>query len=204
LILFIHPNFLKIDINNVGSMSQFLYAHNHPNYDDVEASKWQAAQVSTLSLMNCLARIFVGKSLRPLRSSLLLLIRDTTTLGLISDFAKTNYDVPRSYGMTLIAFILLVSQIVAANVTDVSYLWISSLLLGLGYGSASSLLPHVCLEWFGLRMFFLPPSIATKKTDSIKNIFFSHFRRELGLSNRGTDSSWKPLQLHFRAECRCA
>jgi hypothetical protein len=48
------------DINNVGSMSQALYAHKNPIYDEVEASRWQATQVSAISLMNFLGRIFIG------------------------------------------------------------------------------------------------------------------------------------------------
>ena len=48
-------------------MSQFLYAHNHSNYDDVEASRWQAAQVSTISVMNFSGRLIIGEffTLRP-------------------------------------------------------------------------------------------------------------------------------------------
>ena len=41
-------------------MSQCLYAYNNPNYDDVAGSGWQAAQVSTISIMNFLGRIFIG------------------------------------------------------------------------------------------------------------------------------------------------
>lgn len=48
-------------MNNVGSMSQFLYAYKNPNYDDVEAARWQAAQVSAISLMNFSGRIFIGE-----------------------------------------------------------------------------------------------------------------------------------------------
>ncbi|KAF8812696.1 MFS general substrate transporter [Phlegmacium glaucopus] len=119
-------------MNNVGSMSQFLYAHKNSNYDDAEASRWQASQVSTISLMNFLGRIFIG---------------------LISDFVKNKYDTPRSYSITLVASILLVSQIVAANVRDISHLWMASSLLGLAHGCAFSLFPTVCLEWFGISTF---------------------------------------------------
>ena len=52
---------LFIDINNVGSMSQCLYAYNNPYYDDAVGSGWQAAQVSTISIMNFSGRIFIGK-----------------------------------------------------------------------------------------------------------------------------------------------
>ena len=48
-------------MNNVGSISQALYAKTHTVYDDVEASKWQAAQVSILSLANFAGRILIGK-----------------------------------------------------------------------------------------------------------------------------------------------
>ena len=60
---------------------------------------------------------------------------------------------PRSYAFILIASTLLVSQIVAANITDVSHLWIASSMVGLAHGSASLLVPAVCLEWFGMRVF---------------------------------------------------
>ncbi len=50
----------KLDINNVGSMSQVLYAHEAQQYDDAKAAGWQAAQVSTISLTNFLGRIFIG------------------------------------------------------------------------------------------------------------------------------------------------
>lgn len=138
------------DMNNVGSMSQFLYAHDNSNYDDVEAARWQAAQVSTISVMNCLGRIFLGKQ----SSFLPLLSPHIATPGLISDFIKNKYDMPRSYSITIVASLLLVSQIVAANVEDVSHLWIASSILGLAHGGASSLFPTVCLEWFGMGMVF--------------------------------------------------
>ena len=48
------------DINNVGSISQALYAKGNPNYDELEASRWQAAQVSTLSIFNFAGRIIIG------------------------------------------------------------------------------------------------------------------------------------------------
>ena len=42
-------------------MSQALYAHQNPKYDEVEASGWQATQVSAISLMNFSGRIFIGE-----------------------------------------------------------------------------------------------------------------------------------------------
>jgi hypothetical protein len=51
------------DINNVGSMSIALSAKDDPSFDKDVAAKWQAAQVSTLSIMNFCGRIFIGELL---------------------------------------------------------------------------------------------------------------------------------------------
>ena len=49
-----------LDINNVGSISQSLYAYNNPQYDEAQALRWQAAQVSAISLTNFGGRILIG------------------------------------------------------------------------------------------------------------------------------------------------
>jgi len=54
---------MDADINNVGSIALALYAQSNPEYDHLEASKWQVAQVSTLSLGNCAGRIVIGSVL---------------------------------------------------------------------------------------------------------------------------------------------
>ncbi|KAF9546306.1 MFS general substrate transporter [Agrocybe pediades] len=119
-------------INNVGSMSQALYAHQHPVYDEKEAAGWQATQVSTISLMNFSGRIFIG---------------------LVSDFAKNKYDIPRSYCLVLVTFMIFTSQVLTAVEDRIENLWVASSILGLAYGSAFSLFPNVCLEWFGMPHF---------------------------------------------------
>jgi len=113
-------------------MSQTLYAHETPaaQYDPSTAARWQATQVSTISVTNFLGRIFIG---------------------LVSDFSKHTYSLPRSYCLTLVSVMFLLSQLVTIGVTSISTLWIASLLLGLAYGSVFSLFPTVCLEWFGMR-----------------------------------------------------
>ena len=143
------PHFVDdyfIDINNVGSMSQCLYAYNNPNYDDVVGSGWQAAQVSTISIMNFSGRIFIGKYI----FSFILSLYSFYT-GLISDFTKNKYGMPRSYCLILVAVIFFISQVATSIINDIAHLWIASALVGLAYGSAFSLLPTVCVEWFGLR-----------------------------------------------------
>ena len=60
---------------------------------------------------------------------------------------------PRSYCLTLVAVMFFISQVVTGTINDIAHLWISSALLGLAYGSAFSLFPTVCLEWFGMRKY---------------------------------------------------
>ncbi|KAJ2914144.1 hypothetical protein MD484_g6264, partial [Candolleomyces efflorescens] len=114
-------------INNVGSMSQALYAFNNPAYDPKKAAQWQSVQVSSISLMNC--------------------------AGVISDFAKNKFDIPRSYCLVLVSLTCCISQIIAVRVDHIADLWVASSVLGLGYGAVFSLLPTVCLEWFGMPHF---------------------------------------------------
>lgn len=41
-------------------MSRSLYAHNNLEYDEAQALRWQAAQVSVISLTNFGGRILMG------------------------------------------------------------------------------------------------------------------------------------------------
>ncbi|KAE9405843.1 MFS general substrate transporter [Gymnopus androsaceus JB14] len=120
-------------INNVGSMAQILYLHeNYPEYNEIEVSRWQATQVSTISLVGFVGRIFIG---------------------ILSDFSKAHFALPRSYLFILVTATALASQIVASQVDVVSHLWRSSGLLGFGYGMLFSLSTSIVSEWFGLAHF---------------------------------------------------
>ncbi|KAJ7125293.1 major facilitator superfamily domain-containing protein [Mycena epipterygia] len=119
-------------INNVGSMSQALFAKGNPTYDEGEASRWQATQVSTISIMNFAGRIIIG---------------------LISDNVKNRLGWPRSYSLILVSTLFLSSQLLAAQIDDVTNLWKASALVGLAYGTIFGLFPTVCIEFFGLLHF---------------------------------------------------
>ncbi|KAJ7070365.1 major facilitator superfamily domain-containing protein [Mycena belliarum] len=119
-------------INNVGSMSQALFAKGNPAYDEVEASRSQATQVSMISIMNFFGRILIG---------------------LISDSVKNRFGLPRSYSLVLVSTLFFFSQLLAAQITDVTDLWKASLLVGLSYGTIFGLFPTVCIEFFGLSHF---------------------------------------------------
>ena len=132
-------------------MSRSLYAHNNPEYDDAQVVAWQAAQVSAISLTNFGGRLLIGT---PTRISFISHLPNFFFwTGFISDFAKSIYGTPRSHCLVLVAFLYLLSQVVVANISDISNLWIASTLLGSAHGFFSGLLPTLCLEWFGLREF---------------------------------------------------
>ncbi|KAF8531646.1 major facilitator superfamily domain-containing protein [Gautieria morchelliformis] len=119
-------------INNVGTIAQALLAKGNPDYDRIKAVHLQTAQVSLISLANCGSRIAFGAG---------------------ADFLKSRYAIHRSYLMSLVSILLMVSQIVGALVEDPNHLWLASLLLGSGYGGIFGLLPTVTMEWFGLAHF---------------------------------------------------
>ena len=135
-----------IDINNVGSISQALYAKTHAVYDDVEASKWQAAQVSILSLGNFAGRVLIGE----VCASLTCLILTNCIPGIISDFAHTRLRLPRAYCLCIVSSLFIISQATAIIVSSVETLWVATLLLGLAYGSLFGSCPTIIIEWFGL------------------------------------------------------
>ncbi|GBE79045.1 predicted protein [Sparassis crispa] len=119
-------------INNVGSISQALFAKGNPDYDGVKASQWQATQVSVISVMNCLGRIGIG---------------------ILADFTKTYLHHPRSCCITLIAALFILSQVMLYNVENVGELWKTSAVLGSAYGCLFGLFPTLTIEWFGLSHF---------------------------------------------------
>ncbi|KAG2072860.1 MFS general substrate transporter [Suillus decipiens] len=116
-------------INNVGSISQALYAKGNPNYDELEASRWQAAQVSTLSVCNFAGRILIG---------------------LIADLIRFRLRLPRVYCFCIVSTLFVVSQLSAISVNDVAHLWKATALLGLAYGSLFGIAPTIVIDWFGL------------------------------------------------------
>lgn len=116
-------------INNVGSISQALYAKGNPNYDELEASRWQAAQVSTLSICNFAGRILIG---------------------LIADMFRYRLHLPRAYCFCIVSTLFVVSQLAVISVDDVAHLWKATALLGLAYGSLFGIAPTIIIDWFGL------------------------------------------------------
>lgn len=119
-------------INNVGSVAQALLAKGNPDYDDVESSRWQSIQVSTVSVMNFAGRICIG---------------------VIADFTKNRLSLRRTYCISLVALMFLVSQFMAISIADVHDLHKASAMLGFAYGSMFGLFPTITIEWFGIAHF---------------------------------------------------
>jgi len=137
---------LDADINNVGSIALALYAQLNPEYDDVQASKWQAAQVSTLSIGNFAGRIIIGSILPPFFLS----CYTDTCIGLISDFMHTHLHTPRAYCLCIVSSLFIISQVLALSISNVNTLWFATVLLGFSYGSLFGTMPAIMIDWFGL------------------------------------------------------
>ncbi|KAF8959541.1 MFS general substrate transporter [Flammula alnicola] len=167
-------------INNVGSMSQALYAYKNAKYDEVEASGWQATQVSAISLMNFCGRIFIG---------------------LVSDFAKNRYDMPRSYSLVLVASFFFVSQVVAATEDHIENLWVASALLGLAHGSVFSLFPTVCLEWFGMPHFSENWGYLSLSPMAAGNFFSLVFGKNLDSHDSNLEKSTLVARITSKPQC---
>jgi hypothetical protein len=86
---------------------------------------------------------------------------------------------PRSYCFVLVSGVFFVSQVATVSINDIAHLWIASALVGLAYGGAFSLLPTVCLEWFGMRKCWAPPLFKKKEILNC-NFLLAHFSENLG------------------------
>lgn len=76
-------------------------------------------------------------------------------IGVAADIMKQRFSRPRSYCMSGVAVLFILSQVVLINTGDVSKLWIASACLGFAYGSLFGLLPTLTIEWFGLGSYLL-------------------------------------------------
>ncbi|EIN04341.1 MFS general substrate transporter [Punctularia strigosozonata HHB-11173 SS5] len=166
-------------INNVGSISQALFAQGNPDYDETMASQWQSVQVSAISITNCLGRIVIGFT---------------------ADFTKYSLQQQRSTCLTLVAALLLVSQLACLAITDVSDLWKASALLGFGYGSMFGLVPTIAIEWFGLPHFSENWGFLSLSPLLGGNLFSLAFGRNLDAhASPGSPSTSQPASLLRRA-----
>ena len=165
-------------INNVGSISQALFARGNPDFDTVLSSQWQAAQVSLVSIANCVGRI---------------------ALGFAADFGKHHWGWHRSYWMSVISIIFILSQIFMFTVEDVSSLWMASVALGFGYGGMFGLFPTIMIEGFGLGE--LLSSYIWSHTDP--SFQKSPLLAKLGLPLPISSCCWEPLQPRVRSQSRC-
>lgn len=117
-------------INNVGSVVLSLANKGAPaDFDPIEVAKLQAAQVSIISIYNCLGRI---------------------VMGFVSDIFKNRFRVKRVWFCCVTSIFFVISQLAAQSATNVNNLWHVSALLGFAYGNIFGLLPVVTLEFWGL------------------------------------------------------
>lgn len=131
----------------MGLIAQSLYAKNFPVYDEVESFKFQTLQVSAVSVMNCVGRIFIGELFW---SSWTRTGNMVIFIGIFADFVKNRIGLRRAYCISLVAIFFFTSQLVAMSIVDVKELWKASLLVGFSYGSLFGLFPTIIIDWFGM------------------------------------------------------
>lgn len=87
-----------------------------------------------------------------------------TLIGIMSDFAKNRLRIRRSGCISLVAFLFVISQIMAMTTDDVTDLWKASLALGLAYGSLFGLFPTIAIELFGIGGCYIQCSIVVNNS----------------------------------------
>jgi len=141
------------------------------NWDKARAAKVQAAQVSIVSVMNCLGRLLIGacdaNRLITFRTSCNRMLLS----GVIADHGKHSLGVRRCFWLIPISLLFIISQIIARNTTTPDTLWLSSACIGASYGAMFSLAPNIVIEWFGLARFSLNWGMVTISPVVGGNIF---------------------------------
>ncbi|EJD00756.1 MFS general substrate transporter [Fomitiporia mediterranea MF3/22] len=153
-------------INNVGSISQALFAQGDPDFDPVESAKWQSTQVSIISLANFIGRILSGVG---------------------ADLVKNGLGAPRTYCICVVAMLFVISQVIATHVENVRSLWQASALLGIAYGGMFGLFPTIVIEWFGLTHFSENWGFVSLSPLVGGNLFSLAFGRNLDAHNPPTE-----------------
>jgi hypothetical protein len=70
--------------------------------------------------------------------------------GITADLTKNKLHLPRSYCISIVSSLYIVSQLIAIGVYDVRDLWKASVVWGLAYGGLFGLFPTITIEWFGM------------------------------------------------------
>ena len=103
---------------------------------------------------------------------------------------KNGLELPRSYCICVVAFLFVVSQVIATQVEEIEGLWYASALLGLAYGGVFGLFPTITIEWFGLGPSF---ELSAPRSHFLIMCFRRSFLGELGLCLRLADGWREPL-----------
>ncbi|KAI5117521.1 hypothetical protein M0805_009529 [Coniferiporia weirii] len=161
-------------INNVGSISQALFAKGNPDFDEIESAKWQSMQVSIISIANCLGRILSGVG---------------------ADLVKNRLGAPRTYCLCVVATAFVLSQVLVTHIENVENLWRASALLGLAYGGVFGLYPTIVIEWFGLAHFSENWGFVSVSPMIGGNLFSLAFGRNLDAHNPPDESAPTPTSI---------
>lgn len=71
--------------------------------------------------------------------------------GIVGDVLSNKYHKSRSWILYIPSTVLLAVQVLGFLVTDVKWLWLVSVLCGIGYGFTWSSIPQILIEFFGIQ-----------------------------------------------------
>ena len=128
-------------------MARALVLVSDASSDEQENVKWQTLQVSTLSIASSIGRILIGNYLSRILHPAT--FHTFHRIGVAADFAD-HRGVKRVWGISVVATIFLISQLVGLLVRDIEHLQYAVILVGISYGGVFGLLPTIVIEWFGL------------------------------------------------------
>ncbi|ORX70586.1 MFS general substrate transporter [Linderina pennispora] len=132
LVLFLSAGIGVFYNNNVGTIVNALY---HSSTDTPEPSVAQRLinnHVATVSLASFLGRL---------------------TIGIVVDFCKRMWRVPRSGVLVFVVLNTVISQVIVGSAENLTMLWVGSAWTGLSYGFIFGFVPTLVSVWFGTKYF---------------------------------------------------
>ncbi|KAI9501955.1 hypothetical protein GGI25_005232 [Coemansia spiralis] len=118
--------------NNVGTIVNAMYYSSTDTPDHSAAQRLINHHVAVVSLGSFTGRL---------------------TIGIVADMCKRVWNLPRSGILVVVAFSVVVSQIIVGAAESLSTLLVGSALTGLSYGFIFGFVPTLVSVWFGTRHF---------------------------------------------------
>ncbi|KAJ1949326.1 hypothetical protein FBU59_001192 [Linderina macrospora] len=132
LVMFLSAGIGVFYNNNVGTIVNALYYSSTDTPEPNVAQRLINNHVATVSLASFLGRL---------------------TIGVVVDFCKRMWRVPRSGVLVFVVLNTVISQVIVGSAESLTMLWIGSAWTGLSYGFIFGFVPTLVSVWFGTKYF---------------------------------------------------